>query len=173
MEEATAVDLSDEINDQIVQLVASYWIKRRKSQTNPLNYRFIVNHFLNNDLFQRAPDPDDPSPYKAFRSRTEESYGRKRVRKNDNSSYWKMKQLRVSIEKARLILEMMIKREQHKQKSLNLYQEMVSNLLLLPAETALPFLVYRKTKIFFTILATNSRRIRTRNRNRIRISSSR
>lgn len=52
-------------------------------------------------------------PYKAFRPRLEEKL-KKKSRKNDLTSYLKMKELRQEMERARTVLEMLKKREKLK-----------------------------------------------------------
>jgi enhancer of polycomb-like protein len=108
--------------NQILQIIYNYWIDKRKKFKIPLNYRFL-----------KPPDPDDPSPYKAFRPRTEEKLKRK-YRKNDQTSLVRMKQLRQEMERARMLLEMIKKRERLKKERIQIIKEILefqlnSNLL--------------------------------------------
>jgi len=61
------------------------------------------------------PEPDNTSPFKTFRKRSEEfKQAQKRGRKNDPIALVKMKQLRQEMEKARTLLEMIKRREKIK-----------------------------------------------------------
>eukprot|EP01117_Protostelium_nocturnum_P007118 TRINITY_DN254_c0_g1_i1.p1 TRINITY_DN254_c0_g1~~TRINITY_DN254_c0_g1_i1.p1 ORF type:complete len:310 (+),score=59.56 TRINITY_DN254_c0_g1_i1:1089-2018(+) len=90
----------------VFQAVYNHWKMRRETEKIPLIYRYL-----------RPPDPEDPSPYRAFRIRVEEKNKRKGVR-NDQSAVVKMRQLRQEMERARTLLEMIKKRERMKKDSI-------------------------------------------------------
>lgn len=105
--------------NSITQAVYAYWVNRRKHSKMPLLYRFL-----------RPPDPEDPSPYHAFRPRTDPDKFKRKGRKNDQSSLGRMKQLRLEMERARTLFEMIKKRERLKRDMMEAAIEMFDTQLL-------------------------------------------
>jgi len=92
----------EKIRSQVLQLVYEFWKFRRRGSVYPLLISLL-----------KPPDPEDPSPYKAFRPRNED-LKKKKSRKNDQNSLVKMRQLRQEMERARTLLEQIKKREKLK-----------------------------------------------------------
>jgi hypothetical protein len=99
----------------VIEMIYGHWIQRREEERMPLIYRYL-----------RPPDPEDRSPFRAFRVRVEEKLKKKSTR-NDNNTLIKMRQLRQEMERARTLLEMLKKRERMKKEMVE-YMEYQYNL---------------------------------------------
>jgi len=109
--------LGSAVRPAVFQQIYNHWLGRRKRLRTPLNTRFL-----------KPPDPEDPSPYRAFRIRTED-LKKKKFKKNDENSYLKLKQLRREFEHARTLLEMIKKREKLKRDYLYFYAQVFESQL--------------------------------------------
>jgi len=94
---------TEELKTPALQQVYEYWKTRRNRLGHPLNMRYL-----------KPPEPEDPSPYKAFRPRTDDMKKIRKSRKNDQPSLQKLRQMRQEMERARTILEQIKKREKLK-----------------------------------------------------------
>ncbi|KAL6047693.1 putative High mobility group protein B3 [Balamuthia mandrillaris] len=99
--------------------VYNYWTEKRKGLKWPLIIRL-----------QPPPNPDDPSPFVAFRPHPYYAHLQKRKqqqqqqnRKNDRGVHRKLTQLRHDFERARMLLETVKKREKTKRELINVLYE--------------------------------------------------
>jgi hypothetical protein len=127
----SSVDRST-IKSDVLKMIYNHWREKRRRERIPLIYRLL-----------KPPDPEDPSPYRAFRHRGEEEKLKRKGRKNDQSSLVKMKQLRLEMERARTILEMIKKRERQKKEVVE-YVSQIFELQCIEASfpVSLPSLVF-------------------------------
>jgi len=95
---------------EIMTAVYSYW-KNRRMEGHPLIPRFSL---MRSDLVLS-------SPYSAFR--THKDQFKKKHRRNDLNAFVKMRKLRQEMEKSRLILETIIKREKEKRQLIEVLKE--------------------------------------------------
>jgi len=86
----------------VVQIVYTYWAKKRKKN----NGKPLLTELMG------PPNEVEDSPYHPFHKRMEKPRGR--GRRNDFAAFQKMKQLRLEMENARTLLEMIKRRERMK-----------------------------------------------------------
>lgn len=77
------------LRPQFAHMIHQHWLSKRKQLTNNTLIRRLL----------KPPDREDPSPFKAFRTREIDNNKLKKARKNDAASLLKMTQLREEIEK--------------------------------------------------------------------------
>ncbi|PRP84671.1 hypothetical protein PROFUN_07921 [Planoprotostelium fungivorum] len=101
IDELGAISADHNVPEHILSIIYKHWRARRDAEKMPLIYRYL-----------RPPDLDDQSPFKAFRPSTDDKL--KKKGRNDSAVLIKFRQLRQEMEKARMLLEMIKKRERLK-----------------------------------------------------------
>jgi len=91
------------ISKSIISQVYQHWEFRRNQYNKPINGRY-----------DKPPAFNDPNPHVAFRPREKQTQRQKKSGRNDQGAFLKLKQLRQEFERARMLLEMIKKREKLK-----------------------------------------------------------
>eukprot|EP00005_Dracoamoeba_jomungandri_P001596 CAMPEP_0174250742 /NCGR_PEP_ID=MMETSP0439-20130205/818_1 /TAXON_ID=0 /ORGANISM="Stereomyxa ramosa, Strain Chinc5" /LENGTH=566 /DNA_ID=CAMNT_0015330889 /DNA_START=172 /DNA_END=1873 /DNA_ORIENTATION=- len=101
------------IDSKTTAAIFKYWSTKRAKLKRPLLDRFVP-----------PPDIHDPSPFVAFRPREISSKHKKNNRKNDRAAFAQLTQLRREFERARMLLEMIKKREKQKRERITVLHDL-------------------------------------------------